>query len=49
MALIAPMHGLCPELNFDPSYLDVIRIWDSLFADENRFSFLICFCAAMMM
>lgn len=27
---------------------DVIRIWDSLFSDEKRFSFLICFCAAMM-
>ena len=28
---------------------EVIRIWDSLFADENRFSFLISFCAAMIM
>ncbi|XP_061164504.1 TBC1 domain family member 13-like [Saccostrea echinata] len=28
---------------------DVLRIWDSLFADENRFNFLICICCAMLM
>ena len=28
---------------------EVIRIWDSLFADENRFDFLIFLCAAMIM
>ena len=27
---------------------DVIRIWDSLFADEHRFSFLTEVCCAMM-
>ncbi|XP_024221357.1 TBC1 domain family member 13 isoform X2 [Bombus vosnesenskii] len=28
---------------------DVMRIWDSLFADENRFSFLIHICCAMIL
>ncbi|XP_078323641.1 TBC1 domain family member 13-like isoform X2 [Crassostrea virginica] len=28
---------------------DVLRIWDSLFADEHRFDFLICICCAMLM
>ncbi|EDV28176.1 uncharacterized protein TRIADDRAFT_53506 [Trichoplax adhaerens] len=28
---------------------DVIRIWDSLFAEENRFEFLLCVCCAMLM
>ena len=28
---------------------DVIRIWDSLFADENRFNFLTDVCCAMML
>ncbi|CAH0391162.1 unnamed protein product [Bemisia tabaci] len=28
---------------------DVLRIWDSLFADEDRFSFLIHVCCAMIM
>jgi TBC1 domain family member 13 len=27
---------------------DVVRIWDSLFADEKRFSFLIFICCAMI-
>lgn len=27
---------------------DVVRIWDSVFADENRFSFLIQICCAMI-
>ncbi|XP_021365468.1 TBC1 domain family member 13-like [Mizuhopecten yessoensis] len=27
---------------------DVLRIWDSLFADEDRFDFLICLCCAML-
>ncbi|XP_060083615.1 TBC1 domain family member 13-like [Ylistrum balloti] len=27
---------------------DVLRIWDSLFADEERFDFLICMCCAML-
>ena len=26
---------------------DVIRVWDSLFADEKRFDFLIYVCCAM--
>lgn len=28
---------------------DVLRIWDSLFSDENRFDFLIDICCAMIM
>ncbi|XP_077821739.1 TBC1 domain family member 13 isoform X2 [Macaca mulatta] len=28
---------------------DVIRIWDSLFADDNRFDFLLLVCCAMLM
>ena len=28
---------------------DVLRIWDSLFADENRFDFLIYICCSMIM
>ncbi|KAJ8300951.1 hypothetical protein KUTeg_022470 [Tegillarca granosa] len=28
---------------------DVLRIWDSLFAYEDRFHFLICICCAMLM
>lgn len=28
---------------------DVLRIWDSLFADDKRFDFLICICCAMLM
>ena len=28
---------------------DVIRIWDSLFADGNRFDFLLLVCCAMLM
>lgn len=28
---------------------DVIRIWDSLFADSNRFDFLLLVCCAMLM
>lgn len=28
---------------------DVVRIWDSIFADENRFDFLIYVCCAMIM
>jgi hypothetical protein len=28
---------------------DVLRIWDSLFADETRFSFLIHICCSMIM
>lgn len=28
---------------------DVIRVWDSLFADEKRFEFLIYVCCAMHM
>lgn len=28
---------------------DVLRIWDSLFADDRRFDFLICICCAMLM
>lgn len=28
---------------------DVIRVWDSLFADEKRFDFLIYVCCAMHM
>ncbi|KAJ5069358.1 tbc1 domain family member 13-like [Anaeramoeba ignava] len=35
---------LCSQLFQMP---DVIRIWDSLFADENRFEFLFYFCAAL--
>lgn len=31
------------------SFPDVIRIWDSLFADEKRFAFLIHVCCAMLM
>ena len=31
------------------SFPDVIRIWDSLFADEKRFAFLIHLCCAMLM
>lgn len=27
---------------------DVVRIWDAIFADENRFQFLIQFCCAMI-
>jgi hypothetical protein len=27
---------------------DVLRIWDSLFADENRFDFLIHICCSMI-
>ncbi|KAK2150905.1 hypothetical protein LSH36_383g01041 [Paralvinella palmiformis] len=27
---------------------DVIRVWDSLLADEHRFDFLICVCCAML-
>ena len=30
-------------------FSEVIRIWDSLFADEKRFDFLIFLCAAMIM
>lgn len=28
---------------------DVVRIWDAIFADNNRFQFLIQFCCAMIM
>ena len=28
---------------------DVLRLWDSLFADEHRFEFLLYFCCAMLM
>lgn len=28
---------------------DVIRIWDSLFADDSRFDFLLLVCCAMLM
>lgn len=28
---------------------DVLRIWDSLFSDEQRFQFLIYICCAMIM
>ncbi|GFY63049.1 TBC1 domain family member 13 [Trichonephila inaurata madagascariensis] len=28
---------------------DVIRVWDSLFSDKNRFEFLICVCCAMLL
>lgn len=28
---------------------DVLRIWDSTFADENRFEFLVRICCAMIM
>lgn len=27
---------------------DVVRIWDSMFSDENRFEFLIKICCAMI-
>ncbi|GBO20843.1 TBC1 domain family member 13 [Araneus ventricosus] len=27
---------------------DLIRVWDSLFADKNRFQFLLCVCCAMI-
>lgn len=27
---------------------DVVRIWDSVFADENRFDFLVRICCAMI-
>lgn len=28
---------------------DVLRLWDSIFADENRFEFLTYICCAMIM
>lgn len=27
---------------------DVVRIWDAIFADDNRFQFLVQFCCAMI-
>jgi hypothetical protein len=28
---------------------DVLRLWDSFFADTDRYDFLVCFCASMVM
>ena len=34
--------------DFFKTFAQVLRLWDSLFSDENRFNFLFCFCCSML-
>ena len=47
--MLCPYVSLFGLLLYFLYYLDVLRIWDSLFADEKRFRFLICVACAMLM